>query len=521
MNEPDLTPYWADDEWTGFLIQLVPAARLSVSTRELYRQVSARIETDAVLYDLVTLAAIPNTAGRDADDERVVWELLVASMAPGHFFAPRGVFAVVVMGEREADIAPVLDRLEASPLLDRLRVWFIPLLVRVDPHTLGLSQASVMAVMDVARRLMTWYERQPDIAVAEAEHLSQLRWLLDQGYALPRQRTGTVAPAREPAPLEERPIPRPRPRQPPAPEARAPAPEAPATPQRSLREAVVHTGADMVFVQERSPWQRLRAPAPTDAGSIQQLAGVTELVSLAYLVFVPDDQSQSREVTRRRLASALELNRLLGAVVTDAETRLPVRVAIEVLSATSPLRKHGAMVPAGELTYGDLPKVPVEMFDLFEAADSLIEAMERSTRSLSARDVKVLSQHLIFLATVPLRDTSTTGPEWDRLLQRARITWVHFGPAEPSFSELNRPSPFGVHVLTDKDDIPALFRRESAVMYGWPGPEIAAAQTTEPGTEPADDAPPSAKGRRWWPRRTQSPPRTHSAPRTQSPPRAE
>jgi hypothetical protein len=267
----------------------------------------------------------------------------------------------------------------------------------------------------------------------------------------------------------------------------------------------VQTGADLVFVQERSAWQRFRVPTPTDAGSIAQLAGQTDAVSLAYLVFVADDQNQSREVTRRRLATALELDKVLESVVADAETRRPLKVSVEVLSATSPVRKHGAMVPAGELTEGDLPKVPIDMFDLFEAADSLIEVMERSTRSLAARDVKVLSRHLIFLATVPLRDTNTTGPEWDRLLQHARITWVHFGPAESSFTELDRPSPFGVHLLTDKDDVPALFRRESEVMYAWAAAAAPVAKA-EPTTEPVEDPPPVAKGRRWWPRRKSKPP---------------
>jgi hypothetical protein len=509
VTEPDLTPYWADDEWTGFLIQLVPAARLTASERELYRQVRSRIDTDAVLYDLVTLAAIPKTGGRDPDDERVMWELLVASMAPGHFFAPRGVFAVVVLGEREADLKPLLDRLEKSPLLDRLRVWFIPLLVRVDPRTLALSQASVMAIGDMVRRLIEEYEKQPDVAIGEAQFLAELTRLLDEGYALPRQKTETVVPVpvAEPAPPEEvapvrevapdttrLPAPRPRLQQAPA----LPA-SAPATQQRPLQKAVVHNGADMVFVQERSAWQRLRTAAPTDAGSIGQLAVRTDAVSLAYVVFVPDDQNQPREVTRRRTATALELDKLLGEVAADTETQRPVRVVVEVLSATSPLRRHGAMLPAGELTDGDLPKVPIDMFDLFETVDSLVEAMERSDRTLAARGVKVLSRHLIFLATVPLHDTNTTGPEWDSLLRFARITWVHFGSAEPSFTELDRPSPFGVHVLTDKDDIPALFRRESEVMYRWP-PAVAAAPQA-PDAHAAGDAPPAAKGRRWWPRR--------------------
>jgi hypothetical protein len=259
----------------------------------------------------------------------------------------------------------------------------------------------------------------------------------------------------------------------------------------------------MVFVQERSPWQRLREPAPTESDSIEQLAGMTRTVSLAYLVFVPDDENQTRKVTRRRRATALQLDEVLGAVVADTETNRPTKVVVEVLSATSPLCKHGAVLPAGELTDQDLPKVRVEMFDLFDTADSLLDAMQRSTRSFAARDIKVLSRHLIFLATVSLRDTNTTGPEWDRLLQCARITWVHFGPAKPSFTELERPSPFGVHILTDKEDVAALFRRESEVLYVWP---VAVAPVQAARDPAGEEPPPDAKGGRWWRRRRSTPP---------------
>jgi hypothetical protein len=422
------------------------------------------------------------------------------------------------MAEREGDIAPALTRLAESPLLRRLRVWFFPLVVKVDPRTHGLAQASVLAITDIAKTVMAGYEQQPDVVVDEAAFLAELKWLIDEGYGVPGPEPRTAPlparntpPARDTPPArhaaavpvvpdtQPRPSPRPRAAPPPVrPTATAPVP---ATRARSLREPVVHTGADMVFVQERSPWQRLRGPAPTDADSIAQLAGLTGAVSLAYLVFVPDDENQSREVTKRRRATALELDKLLGAVVADAETRRPTKVAVEVLSATSPLRKHGALAPAGELTDGDLPRVPIEMFDVFDTADSLLEAMQRSTRSLAARDVKVLSRHLVFLAAVPLRDTNATGQEWDRLLRRARITWVHFGPAQPSFTELQRPSPFGVHLLTDKDDVAALFRRESEVLYRWPAPAAVVEATRDPGEEP-----PAAKGRRWWPRRRSTPP---------------
>ncbi|WP_239310577.1 hypothetical protein [Frankia sp. Cj3] len=527
MTGPDLTPYWTDDEWAGFMVQLVPAARLSVPLLELYRQVHARIETDAVLYDLITLAQVPLTDDPGVDDEQIMNDLLASATEQRHFFAPRGVFAVVLVAERAEDIPPVVARLAESPLLPQLRVQYFPLVLEVDSATYGPSPATVLAVMNIARSLIAEYEHRPGIAVDEAEFLALIRRLVDEERAARRAGPAPEIAVAEPSPLSA-------PSETPASDARPPVsltaakpteakplattPDK-APPERALREPVVQAGAAMVFVQERSPLRRLRTPAPTDADSMEQIADLTDAVALACLVFVPDDENQPREVSKRRRTTALDLDRLLGTVRADADTTRPVKVGIEVLSATSPLRKHGALLPAGELTGGDLPKVPIGMFDLFDTADSLLAAMQRSTRSLATRDVEVLSRHLIFLATAPLRDTNLTGGEWDRLLRQARITWVHFGSAEPRFSELERPSPFGVHILTDADDVPALFRRESKVLYTWPAdippslPATDVAQVAAEGVEVAEvpkaldlqEEIAAPKSRHWWPRRNATP----------------
>jgi hypothetical protein len=57
------------------------------------------------------------------------------------------------------------------------------------------------------------------------------------------------------------------------------------------------------------------------------------------------------------------------------------------------------------------------------------------------------------------------------------------------------PSPFGLHVLTDKEDVVAVIKEQSEVIYGYARPAPVA--PSDDGDEPA--AGPPAGARRWWP----------------------
>lgn len=537
MTEPDPTPYWTeDDDWTGFCLQIVPATGLPAPAGELRRQVCSRIETDAVLYDLVTVAPVPPAAhpGLPAGSSvplagtpivpvhSVVSTLITAAMAPGHFFAPRGVFALVVVGDQDAGIDQARRHLAELPLLGRLRVQYYTHVVAADSRHGGLSAASVLSIADIVKAVIADYERHPDIALDEATFLGELVRLHQEGFVLPGLEpevppapppaavtttvtdvtTDPAAPVNAELPATPAEPMGPPPAEPPSPRGIAPEP-APA-PRRELRAPVVQTGADIVQVRTGSRLRRTKGPSRTGADWIEELAGWAGAVSLAYLVFVPDGDTQPREVSKRRRSLAIELDQALSDVIGDTETGRPMAVAVEVLGATSPLRKHGVLRPAGSLTDSDLPKVSLEYFDIFETADSLLGEMQRSSQALAVRDVDVLSHHLVFLATTSLPNTANAESECARLLQHARITWVHIGRGEPSLTPLQRESPFGVHILTDKDDVVALFRRESKVLYRWrTAPTPAGADNV---TDAGAQAPPPRARSRWWPKRGLTPP---------------
>lgn len=275
-------------------------------------------------------------------------------------------------------------------------------------------------------------------------------------------------------------------------------PSAPAS--QPPQQPVFHSEEDVVVVDSRPAWERLRRAEPTDADAIERLAEVTDAVSLAYLVVVPDEESSTWKVNPGHRKVALDLDRLLGTVVGDAMTGRPMRVAVEVVTATVPLRQHGALRPAGELTEDDLPKPSAELFDHPRTVEALVQAAARTARVFRARKVAVLSLHYIFLSSVKLRHANTTGADWDKLLRYARATWVEIGSARTDtradpFARLPdiSPSPYGFYQVSDRYDVAAMVGEGSATLY------VYDASPPPQSPPPTDDPATQQKWhRRWW-----------------------
>jgi len=515
----DLTPYWgADDDWTGFLMLIVPAARLPITPEELARRVRDRVESDPVLYDLVKVGHAPPP---DAFEEQHDWDraflahLLGAAMPERRFLAPRASLNVIVVGRRRRDIDRVLLDLRGWESLKRLRVRYYHCGVVPDPRH-GLTEESIREVTRAARVIITNYEERPDLAINEAEFLKIADTFIRSGMvawndaktgaapttptapASPGQTPGRqpgygapAAPDRNVTPAQPQPASAPAAPAVPTPPAPLTLPAAPAPltppPSRAPLPPVFHSGEYLVLVENRSALQRLRGQRSTDADGIERLARITNGVSLAYLIVVPDEETDRRKMSRAIRTIALRVDELLATVVGDALSGRPVRVAVEVFTAVTPLNKHGVLLPAGELSKNDIPGLPVDLFDHVRTVDSLIGATQRTTRAFQARRVNVVSVHYIFVSTVPLARANTKGPDWDKLLQGGRVTWIEVGGGRaPSREEAHiyqppaiSPSPYGFHVVSDRHDIVALIKDESSAIY------IYEQEATDPGFDEA------------------------------------
>jgi hypothetical protein len=283
---------------------------------------------------------------------------------------------------------------------------------------------------------------------------------------------------------------------------------------------VFHHGDDTVVLDNRSALGRLRTPAPTDAESVDRLARVTDAVSLAFFVFVPDEEAGSRRLNRGHRPMALKLDQVLATVVGDAATGRPMRVAVEVFTAGTPLAKHGVLRPAGELTEDDLPKLRTAFFDHAKTVASLRSTANRTIQAFRARHVEVLSLHFIFLSSTRLFDANTFGADWDSLLRGARATWAEIGPTRaadgvdpfrqaPDISA----SPYGFHLVSDRYDVVAMIREESGLLYVYDSAPVAQTAPALTSHDLASDSPapePTAggdhettkqKSRLRWPRR--------------------
>ena len=358
------------------------------------------------------------------------------------------------------------------------------------------------------------------IVLAERDFLDEISALAaEQRLALPGLEPSPVP---EPSPVTEPPArpairPEPRTRAVEAPAQRPALPEpAPAAsprpavvpvrvsdgvpaPRRQVA-AVLYDGAEVVSVDQRTPLERLTRQKATDADALDAIQRDGRAVGLVFLVFVPDDGVVPRAVAKRRNEIALDLDRAFASVDVDIATGRPAQVTVEVFSATNPVRKHGVLHRAGELIDSALPKVEIEYFSLSETVVPLSDAARRTSRALRARGVEVVSLHLVFLAAMRFPDDESTRGDGLQLLKDARVTWVDFSP--PARHPPSRPMPpsqYGVHVLTDKEDVMAVIKQESGVLYRF-APPVPPGPAEAP--RPAADQPRATspgKDRRWWP----------------------
>ncbi|GIF23116.1 hypothetical protein BJ973_000526 [Actinoplanes tereljensis] len=503
MTTTKIVPHWGKDaDWAGLLLLIVPAGPLPIAVAELARLVRDRIESDAALYDVVTVSHAPSPSWfpAAADWQRgLLVSLVRAAMLDGHFLAPRGIFVTFVVGDSDEEVQRAYSRLRASESFDRLRsISYGGRLGRDSQHG-GISAATVEAISQAASKGIAAYEQRPELAIGESLFCAEVDRLIQQGLL-----------SREELQVERPTPPAPVPPSPPAPTRVVPSPAMPtasglptAPPRRQPRPPVFHHGDDTVVVDNRSPLSRLRGPAPTDADAIERLSAITDAVSLACFVVVPDEEAGARKAGRDHRAHALGLDRLLATVAGDALTGRRMRVAVEVIAALDPLRKLGVLRPAGELTGGDLPKVPAELFDHGRTVNGLLKAAQSTAIAFQAHGVEVLSLHYIFLSSVALDNANTSGAEWNRLLEHARVTWIEIGPNQPADNpeplEI-APSPYGFHLVSDRYDVDAMVGEESAILYRYrqPDPESPAPAAPPAAGESADTA--AGQRRRWLPR---------------------
>ncbi|MEU8007713.1 hypothetical protein AB0B66_41695 [Catellatospora sp. NPDC049111] len=565
MSAPDLLPHWGDDDWTSFLLLIVPVAASPVPPGEVERAVRDRIERDPALFDLVSVARGP---GPDGFEERGDWSrallssLLDSAMPGGRFLAPRVVLTIVLLGEDTSAVRRLGNELQEWQSLEQLNVRFYGCRLEVDPRHRSVGAVTVSAMLGITNKIMSAFEQHPEIAIQERTFLAAAMELARQGSVAlaggkladpPTAPVPTAAfvqisppdagpvpsrPAAMPSqPAETSPRPAPTADQPavasprPSPTAAQPATVAGAqtrtptaqarpsprnqgadAPTRPARPPVFHRSEEIVVVDGRSPLQRLRGEqARTDAETLDRIAEITDAVSLAYLVMVPDEVSSRGKTSREYRRIALGLDRLLGTVVGDASSGRPMRVALEVFTAASPLRKHGVIHQAGELTESDLPRPAAEIYEHARTVEGLIGAAQRTAHAFAARSVQVMSLHFIFLSGMPLADAGTEGGDWDLLLRYARATWVELGPTRAHdgdlpFSELPviAPSPFGFHLMPGDGDVPALVGRESTALYVY-GPTQVEPPRVEADHRRLPDIPVLDAVRRWWPARDRTP----------------
>jgi hypothetical protein len=495
-------PYWPEaEDWTGFLMVIVPVGPLPVPAEDLRRRVRAQIETDPVLYDLVTVGLAKPLEPTAGWSRTLLTGVAQAAMADGHFFAPRGLIGIVAVSADGDAVQNAYDGFRRVPSADQLWVAPFGLTVRPDSRT-GVSPDSIEKLVHTVNALVEMFDEHPQVATAESVFLDRVR-------ALTGDHPGrTTAPPPEPPtePARSRPSRRleesapirelPSPAAPASPSPASPSPASP-SPARELVKPVMYEGAEIVTVDERTPVQRLRRQHVTDADCLAELQRDGRTVGLVHLVFVPDDGAVMRAVAKRRNAIALELDQAFSAVHGDTGTGRPAHVAVDVFAATDPVRKHGVLRLAGEITESVLPDVKIEYVSVSNTLAPLLDAAERTSRALLARDIDVVSQHFVFLAVMKFPADDTTMADWVGLLRHARVTWIDFSTADRREPPAKMPdSRFGLHVLTDKEDVLTVVKKQSETLY-----QYAPEPLPDPPSPPDDEPPagPPAEARRWWP----------------------
>lgn len=415
MTGPELSRHWMDsDEWTGFVLLLVPARGLPIPAQDLYRQVAERLRSHVLLHDLTTVGLAPTVGdSRDLEDS-VAAAILTSAGASGHYVAPRVFFGCVVVGGAADEVDRLTRRLKEHALLRRLNAaLFAQVVAQLEPAVTALSR--------LPEQMMQAYERQPQLAVDEPTYLAEV---VELNATLERESQPERLTSEDPT----------------------------AGPQPSA--AYIDDSAP--DRSRRGRWLRVRrqsSPEMPESYWLDYLASTAQAAALVFLVFAPDHNPLSRKLTERRKTVALALDGALGRVRVHPSTGCALNVAVEALVATSPLIRCRTLSPAGILTARDLIKVPTKELDIYETVELLIEAHQRAARALARRLVEVTSTHVIFFAATAPWPSSEAKQQLAALARQSRVTWIHFGDSDMISTEFGALDPDHIHLHADQPDI--------------------------------------------------------------------
>ncbi|WP_327006840.1 hypothetical protein OHA72_05920 [Dactylosporangium sp. NBC_01737] len=487
-----MKPHWrTDEQWTGFVLLLVPTSAAGIDIESLHRHVKRWARSDLDLADVTSVAfSLPVQAGDHHDASMIVRSFERAATMPGHLMAPRVVFGCVVLDESADEAQRLAGLLAEAPRLEEMPVYFFGVgtgSASADPDTPSQSahgQKLVDTVTGCLREVVSAFERLPTFAIAEKayyELTEQWRGVASAPVpvrsALPSAaETPTVVDTRKSA---SRPIaavdqpasrsldrgpeaassahpPRPRRRRMWASRADTPV----ATPPRVERardpdvDAVAVADSDM-----RSGWFSLdvndvlrktvgklgaRKQKPSDPEVLDRVAFSGGNVELFYIVLIADGAQTS---PGRRRDVVLAIDQRLGQIRHDAGRSIEVAA----FTAGRRLRRDGTLRSAGQLTKQDVPRLPVEHFDLVDCVSELLEARERELSALARRGATVSAVRVCLMSTtVPLADISALSRMAD-LCKAASVTWILFD-AEPALMSAAFAEA-GVLVLEDHSDV--------------------------------------------------------------------
>jgi hypothetical protein len=437
-----------EGRWTGFVLVVAPLVNLTVDADELFREVTAQVESDVLLQDTVRVGRSAGLQGGDRDVARILDAIARASIyRNGRMFAPRAAFGCVVVGDDAEQARGTVRRLADAPELQRLHVNLYDVVARPAPlpaddavppddvparpapdgdergaraetdraeadraaRPVGPDAATVSDVVAKATALMESYEQVPGRSIPARMLISLMR---------------PATPPVEPAPA--------------------------ASPSRILDDRL--DGPSVVYGPPAVDEPRARPAATTQAEVLDQLADVINSVALVYLVVTPDRDRVSRRIRRRRTEMLVELDRALAAARPEPAVGEPsTAVEVALLTAGRRLTRHGLLRTAGALTAGQLPKISADHFDIVKCVDDLLELYERDAASLHRRGINLVGTHAIFVSTsAPLGD-SVSIKRFERLSQAVRVRWILLSDARRLMSDQYQRA--GVRVFEEHPDV--------------------------------------------------------------------
>lgn len=494
MSTTGVAPHWTiADQWTAVVLAIVPAPDLPVPAETLSAAVSAAVRSDVIAFDLVTVGLGPTVDASPERDDEVAAALLRLAAAPGHLVGPRVMLACVVVAGHPGTVDAAADRLRRHPRLRRLSTAVHRVVVT------GLDQG-VAAIERLVATLMDAAERHPETAIDETRFLAELSAVSDAASpAEPPANPPTADNSPRPGnPLT--PAGQPSPGNSPA-AAHQPSPTGPPGTGRVAGKRPPRTGplrvhraeSDRTSFWRRFGWRGRDNPASvlTEPYWLDHLAATAATAAVTQLILVPDYEAPTKGIVQRRRTIALALDEALGRVYRHPSGR-DLNVALEVLVATSPLSRATPLRPAGVLTAGELPSVPLDYFDLYDVVDELIEAQDRARRALTRRRIEVTSTHLIVLTTTAPLYHEEAAERFADLVRGARVSWLHVGPGETLPDEFTYGHADRVTRYRDHDDVVSEVMADSEDLYGIAAPPFSDEDDGEdetPAQEQADETP--------------------------------